>query len=114
MEVNVISHSPTISVIAVSGEIDMYNADQLKSAISDLFQDGRTAVVLDLSELVYIDSSGIGVLIFAVSQARRAEIPLWLAGIHGTPRKIIKLTSLLEFFPVVDTVQDAIQRINQA
>ena len=53
------------SVVLVDGEVDVSNADQLRDAIDARLEAGTTRVVVDLSDVPYIDSTGIGVLVGA-------------------------------------------------
>ncbi len=57
-------------VIAVAGEVDISNADKLRTAVDMALEQPCEAIALDLSEVPYIDSTGIGVLVGA---AHRAE-----------------------------------------
>ena len=53
------------SVVLVSGEVDVSNADELRAALDDCLEGGATSLVADISEVPYIDSTGIGVLVGA-------------------------------------------------
>jgi anti-sigma B factor antagonist len=56
-------------VIRVSGEVDVSNKDELNAAIASAQSEGTQEVEVDLSEVSYIDSSGIGVLVAAAHRA---------------------------------------------
>lgn len=62
------------SVVAVCGEVDVSNADQLRSAIDTCFDGGAFSVVVDLAEVPYIDSTGIGVLVGAAHRAAEKSV----------------------------------------
>ncbi|WP_415949974.1 STAS domain-containing protein [Streptomyces sp. KLOTTS4A1] len=51
------------AVIQVSGEMDLVTSPALRQRVHDAVADGRRSVVLDLSEVLFCDSSGVGVLI---------------------------------------------------
>ena len=57
------------SVVLVSGEVDVSNADELRSALDGCLEDGATVLVADISEVPYIDSTGIGVLVGVAHRA---------------------------------------------
>ena len=57
------------SVILVSGEVDVSNADELRSALDSCLGSDVTDVTVDLAGVPYIDSTGIGVLVGAVHHA---------------------------------------------
>ncbi|MET7385461.1 STAS domain-containing protein [Streptomyces sp. NPDC005385] len=51
------------AVLRVSGELDLVTAPVLRQGVHDVVAEGRHSVVLDLSEVLFCDSSGVGVLI---------------------------------------------------
>jgi anti-anti-sigma factor len=53
------------AVLRVSGEMDLVTSPVLRQRMHDAVADGRRSVVLDLSEVLFCDSSGVGVLIAA-------------------------------------------------
>ena len=58
------------SVVLVSGEVDVSNADELRGALDDrLAAEGLADLTVDLAEVPYIDSTGIGVLVGAAHRA---------------------------------------------
>ena len=63
----VINTKPAVEkyVIAVAGEVDISNADKLRTAVDMALEQPCEAIALDLSEVPYIDSTGIGVLVGA-------------------------------------------------
>ncbi|MFW5683751.1 MAG: STAS domain-containing protein [Spirochaetota bacterium] len=107
MDINHKRVKPGVTIVTVAGEMDMYNSHELKSLVSRILAGTSDPLILDLKGLKYIDSSGVSVLIFVFTQARKSDIPLWYANVHGTVRKVIELTSLLNFFPIADTLEDA-------
>jgi anti-sigma B factor antagonist len=63
---------PGRHVIAVDGELDMTAAPDLRAAIGAAIDAGATALVVDLSEVTFIDSTGIGVLLAARHRLQRS------------------------------------------
>ncbi|MFF3406532.1 STAS domain-containing protein [Streptomyces sp. NPDC002742] len=53
------------AVLRVSGELDLVTSPELRQSVHDVVAAGRHSIVLDLSEVVFCDSSGVGVLIAA-------------------------------------------------
>ena len=60
-------------VIEVAGEIDISNADKMRDAINMALEQPCDAVALDFSQVAYIDSTGIGVLVGASHHAEHAQ-----------------------------------------
>lgn len=62
------------AVVEVAGEVDVSNADELRSALNDALQTSASAIEVDLAQTSYIDSTGIGVLVGAAHKAGDAGI----------------------------------------
>ena len=88
------------TVLEISGELDIYTAQRLRAALVDHTEADGHRLVLDLSELTFIDSSGLGVLVGAFKQARLKGGALVLAGPRGQLLKILNVTGLDKVFPV--------------
>ena len=64
--------------------------------------------VINLEQVDYIDSSGIGALIFICSTIRKMNLKLSISNIHGSVKKVIELTKLMGYFPISNSVEEAI------
>lgn len=62
--------------LQVTGEVDVSNASKLRDAIDELLNQGVPSIDVDLSQVSYIDSTGIGVLVGAVHRASDAGLSL--------------------------------------
>lgn len=65
-------HQGDVASLAVSGEVDVSNAAELRSEIERVAAEGPASIELDLSDVAYIDSTGIGVLVGAAHAAAEA------------------------------------------
>jgi anti-anti-sigma factor len=84
------------STVAVSGEIDLANADAFIDEMRRLIEDAGGEVVLDLRDCLFIDSSGIRALM-VLGQEREAQGGrLKLSGITGEPLRALELTGVLD------------------
>jgi anti-sigma B factor antagonist len=111
MELNVTQLDTNVDAIELHGEMDLYNSHNLKQLIQQVFEREPRGIIIDFQGLDYIDSSGISVLLFAYTEAKKREIGLWFVHLHGPVRKVIELTSLLGFFPVADSYDEALRRL---
>ncbi len=57
------------STVLVSGEVDVSNADELRAALDGCLDEGASGLVVDISDVPYIDSTGIGVLVGVAHRA---------------------------------------------
>ncbi len=101
---------PGVMVFSVAGEMDLYNAGEFKSAVDDIFASGARMVVADFDQLTYVDSSGIGAMLYAFTQSRTKGIDFYFANITGSVRRVVELTSLTGFLPIAESVDAAITR----
>jgi anti-anti-sigma factor len=95
-------------VVAARGEIDMSTSPELRAALRD--PDVRAAlVVLDLREVTFMDSSGLGVIVGQNKRAREEGYRFAVAveGAAGV-RRILELSGLLEVLQVVATPDEAL------
>ncbi|MGI5283867.1 STAS domain-containing protein [Nonomuraea polychroma] len=95
-------------LIIVAGEVDATNAEYLKSRIDGLHRPGQ-ALVLDLSGLAFLDSSGLAVLIGAAERAHGAV--LHLAGPHSRVRRLLEITGAWQAMTVHESVEQAIAAV---
>ncbi|GAA3085856.1 STAS domain-containing protein [Streptomyces roseofulvus] len=114
LEVDVEIRDGRTAVLTVSGELDMETADRLREVLAEQFGQGRRRVVLDLSALDFMDSSGLNVLIQAVIRAREAGGDLYLAGPTPAVRRILEITGVTTTLPPHDAVADALAAAGDA
>ena len=96
------------TVVAVSGEIDLYTAPRLAAELNKvLAKDEPVRVVVDMSGVDFCDSTGMNVLLSALKRAREIGGGLDLAGPRPAVRKILQVTGLDTVFAVVDHVDSS-------
>ncbi|WP_433301291.1 STAS domain-containing protein [Actinoplanes sp. CA-030573] len=92
--------SPEVTTVALRGEVDVLSVDQVRVALDEAMAERPREIVVDLRELTFIDSTGLGALIFGFQRARDAGIPFRLAHPTRTVRQILVLSGLLEVVEV--------------
>lgn len=96
------------TVVAVGGEIDVYTAPQLRERVVQLVSDGKVDLVLDLTHVEFLDSTGLGVLVGALNRVRNHEGSLALVLTQERILKIFEITGLRTVFPIFPTVAEAV------
>jgi anti-sigma B factor antagonist len=95
-------------VVRLAGELDLYNAPVVRKTLVEACTDGPAKVVVDLSEVEFIDSTALGVLIEA-----RTRLPnrkgFLLAGPGLETRRALEISGLDRHFAVHQTVDDALE-----
>lgn len=97
-----------VAILAVQGEVDVYTAPRLKEEINQRLEAGVSKLVVDLSEVAYMDSSGLGVLIGALRRARDAGGDLLVASPNPRIARILDVTGLSRIFNVREATDDAV------
>ncbi|MDH5721027.1 MAG: STAS domain-containing protein [Spirochaetia bacterium] len=96
-------------IIDIEGEIDLYNAPEVKETIKKLIDDKKLKIIVNLSKVSYIDSSGIGALISAVTALKKEQGYLKLVNVYASVKKVFELTKLTSFFDIYDSEEAAIK-----
>ena len=103
-----VSEQPGIPVLAVRGEIDVASAPEFHASLSDLIGKGSEVVMVDLSEVSFIDSSGLGALVGAEKEMRGAGHELRLVVTQPQITRLLELTGLDEVFTVVSSTDASV------
>ena len=80
----------------------------LRTAIKSELKPGLDSLIIDLSEVQYMDSSGLATLVEAMRMAKNLTITLHLAAMTPKVRAIFEIARLDAFFSIKDTRQDAL------
>ena len=103
MEVNARSAGKTV-IIDVRGKVDLFSSPQMRSAILEALQGkGIAQVAVNLSEVTYIDSSGIATLVEALQLARSRRCRFVLFGLRQAAREVLELARLDKIFHICAT-----------
>ena len=99
-------------VVAVSGEIDLFTAPELKSALSEAIESGHTRIVVDLTDTTFLDSTALGVLIGAVKRLRSRDGRLTIVNVDENIAKTFEITGLDQIFPISPTRNEAVKALD--
>jgi anti-sigma B factor antagonist len=87
-------------LLRLTGELDMATAHKLRDQLTSLADDGARHVTVDLSDLEFIDSTGLSVLVTGLKRLREQGGDLALRSPRPSTRKILEITGLTEVFPI--------------
>lgn len=105
-----IEENGAVSVIYVKEErLDAHNSDELKTELNRLFDSGMKDLLIDLKEVRFIDSSGLGVLVSGFKNASTRQGSLKLSGLQSQVKSMFELTRLHRVFDIFQTVDDALE-----
>ncbi|MDX6482054.1 MAG: anti-sigma factor antagonist [Gaiellaceae bacterium] len=95
------------TIVALAGELDLYNAEDVRAALLECCAEEPSVLVVDLENVTFIDSTALGVLIEARSRlADREGFRLAAPGLET--RRALEVSGLDRHFSVFDTVADAV------
>jgi anti-sigma B factor antagonist len=103
-----------LPVIAVKGEIDVYTVPMFKRAISEAIDKGSRHLLIDLTHVTYMDSSGFGTLLGATKRLRSSGGSLSLIGPNEVIARMLKITRLDTIFAIYNTEAEAIDGVAKA
>ena len=102
-----------VYIIDVNGEMDLYNSYKLKELVMKMLEKNVKSFVINLEQVDYIDSSGIGALIYICSTIKKMNLKLYISNVHGSVKKVIELTKLMGYVPIAKSVEEALLMINE-
>lgn len=107
LEVDVQNHGEH-TVVTARGEVDYATSPLLRDTINDLVVDGRIHLVLDFSEVSFLDSTGLGALIGARRRVHTFKGSLALVFTGDHLRKLFRITNLEKVFTIHASLEDAL------
>jgi anti-sigma B factor antagonist len=99
-------------VIAARGEIDLFTAPDLKQVLTDAIEGGEHRVVIDLSEVSFLDSTALGVLIGAVKRLRSRGGALAIVNTEPSIAKTFEITGLDQIFTILPSREKALEALD--
>jgi len=98
-------------LLKLNGEVDVYTAPKLKSRLIDLVDQGKFKIIVDLEEVDFMDSSGLGVLVGGLKRVRSHDGAIALICTQENILKIFRITGLVKVFPIFENQEQAIQSV---
>lgn len=109
----VLDRSAPLPLLRLAGDLDIEAAADLTETLKSVLADvGSLPLVLDLTDVEFMDSSGLGVLVGAHKEAAAVGGQLILAAPHPRVAKILRITKLHKVFTIHPTVDDALAAVS--
>ncbi|MFS0675063.1 STAS domain-containing protein [Ornithinibacillus sp. 179-J 7C1 HS] len=93
------------SIVHLSGEIDVYTAPKLKDALLPLIIEQKTYLEVDLKDVNYMDSTGLGVFVNALKLSKEHESQLTLVNMQDRVFRLFQITGLDEIMDINSTIR---------
>jgi anti-sigma B factor antagonist len=100
------SCEPGVTVIGVNGRLALgRESGQIEAAVQRALDEGVRRIVIDLSEVAYIDSTGIGIVTYSFNKITQCHAACAVVGAHGLVAEVFRITHLdtvIPFYPDLD------------
>lgn len=102
-----------VNVITMEGSLlaDVQSRDILQK-VTELIQDEQVNFVIEMSELKFINSSGLGMLLTCLTKARKAGGDIILANVPEQVNNLLVITKLNSIFNTVDSLDEGLGKFN--
>ena len=91
------------TVVSVSGEVDLYNVSKLKKTLFDIISKNVKSLVIDMKEVSYMDSSGIGALVASQKKIKINNGKFALLNLNEDVLNVLRLATLDKFFKIYNS-----------
>jgi anti-sigma B factor antagonist len=100
------------TVIDVVGDIDLYNSPEMRKALLEVLRNQRAPIVMvNLTKVKYIDSSGVASLVEGLKISRELQSRFILYGLSPAAREVLELSRLIKVFEVHANEEEALKAI---
>ena len=96
------------TIVAVGGEIDVYTAPKLRDKITELVGEGNHQLVIDMENVDFLDSTGLGVLVGGLKKVRAHDGSMELICTQERLLKIFRITGLAKVFAIHESQSEAL------
>lgn len=97
-----------VTIVSAAGRIDGVNAHELTDYLADIVAEGNSNLVLNFSELKYISSAGLRVILTTVKMLKAKKRDLFLSELEGPVKDVLKLSGFYAILKTFETDSDAV------
>ncbi len=101
MKVQYLKTDDSTTILVEDDRIDIQNADELREILLDQVYNGNTELLVDLQKVDFIDSSGLGALVYGLREARRYNGSIGVSGLSGHVSSMFSITGLNKIFEIL-------------
>ncbi|WP_036730436.1 MULTISPECIES: STAS domain-containing protein [Peptoniphilus] len=89
-------------IVYPKGELDVYTSPEFKESVINKYRKDKKNILIDAEELEYIDSTGLGALIFILNEISEDENKITLINVKSSIKKLFTITKLDSVFEMRD------------
>jgi len=90
----------SVTVVSLTGDIDLYCSPEVRQVLSEATDRQVPVVVVDVSEVPHMDSSGVATLVEALQKVKRYKGRLVLVGMQDRVKSVFEISRLMELFEI--------------
>ena len=98
-----------IAVLELAGQIDSYTAEEITKIINSHINNGCLKIIIDLTNVDYLDSSGLSTLISVKTKLGKHTGELRIVGLKGKAKEVFDLAGLTDLFNLFDSREKAFE-----
>jgi anti-sigma B factor antagonist len=103
-----VTQNGPVVILALAGEIDMKSSVQVKSKLKEIYKSKPQTIVVDMTEVKFMDSSGLATLVGALKWTRSNGSQLRLAALAKGVRSVFEICRLESIFNIYDNITEAL------
>ena len=107
-----VQKSDQISIVSITGSIDALTADQITGCVDEQINSGEKYLIIDLSEVEFMSSAGLRVILGALKETRKQSGDLYIAGARAGVERVLKMSGFSKILKIYDNVDNAIAQHN--
>lgn len=99
------------TIIDCTGDVDLYSSPNLREALLKEMRSGAPNLLVNMTGVGYIDSSGIATLVEGLQLSQQTQTRFGLFGLRNNARSVLELARLNRVFPLFENEQEALEKI---
>jgi len=104
-----VRHTAEATIVELYGDVDLHHSPDLHATLIDALSDHPSRLIINLSGVPYMDSSGVGTLVEVFRRVSAYKGKMVLCGLTPRVRSVMEITKLDRFFTICDTEEQAAQ-----
>ena len=101
-----------VTIIDCTGDVDLYSSPPLREVLLEKIRAGAPSVLLNMTGVSYMDSSGIATLVEALQLSRQTKTRFGLYGLRSNARSVLELARLYKVFNIFEDEPEALEKIS--
>jgi anti-sigma B factor antagonist len=105
-------HSGGVTIVEVKGRIDTISAKTFGDTLANLIKSGRSRIIVDLKNIIYISSAGFRALLLAGRAAEEQQGNIALCNVSSEVRRLFDLARFTDLFPIYSSREEGVAKLS--